>query len=67
MLGCSNEEVEGTPFTAFTHPDHVEDNSIARVRLLNGEIEDYRNEKRYRRKDGSVLWVHVTASVEVRW
>ena len=63
MLGWSNEEIVGTPFTAFTHPDDVEDNSAARLRLLNGEIEQYRNEKRYRRKDGSVLWVHVTVSL----
>jgi two-component system cell cycle sensor histidine kinase/response regulator CckA len=63
MLGCANEEIQGTPFTAFTHPDDIEDSSIGRDRLLNGEIADYRNEKRYRRKDGSLLWVHVTVSL----
>jgi two-component system cell cycle sensor histidine kinase/response regulator CckA len=63
MLGYSNEELEGTPFAAFTHPDDVEDNSIGQARLLDGKIEHYRTEKRYRRKDGSFLWVHVTVSV----
>ena len=63
MLGYSNEEIQGTPFTAFTHPDDVDDSSTGRVRLLNGEIENYRSEKRDRRKDGSFLWVAVTVSL----
>lgn len=38
MLGYSNEELAGTSFAAFTHPDDVEDNSMGQARLLNGAI-----------------------------
>jgi PAS domain S-box-containing protein len=63
MLGYSSEELEGTPFIAITHPDDVEDSSSGRARLLDGHLHEYRREKRYRRKDGSLLWVTVTVSL----
>jgi two-component system cell cycle sensor histidine kinase/response regulator CckA len=63
MLGYSSAEIEGTPFAAITHPDDVEESSVGRARLLDGQTDEYRREKRYRRKDGSLLWVTVTVSV----
>lgn len=40
----------------ITHPEDLDPDSILVKRLLAGEIEDFRIEKRYLRKDGRILW-----------
>jgi len=64
MLGYSREELEKLTYLDIIHP---EDKSLARSErqlLIEGEIETYRKEKRYVRKDGSVIWVSITSSLE---
>ncbi|GEM_PF-5948854 len=63
ILGYPRQELIGKAFEEITHPDHaVEDREGAR-RLTGGEIPAYRTEKRYLRRDGSVVWVSLTATL----
>ena len=63
LLGYSIEQMQASDFAALTHPDDVEQNIDARARLLAGDIARYSGEKRYRRLDGSYVWVNLTVSL----
>jgi len=63
MLGYSEEELLSLRFTDFTHPDDLEDNLALLRRLVAGEIDHLNIEKRYFRKDGSIIWVSVFVRV----
>jgi diguanylate cyclase (GGDEF)-like protein/PAS domain S-box-containing protein/hemerythrin-like metal-binding protein len=58
MFGYSREEALSRHLTwqQITHTDDMELGSSLLEKLLAGEIEDTRIEKRYIRKDGKVLW-----------
>jgi len=61
MTGYSEAELKQLDFNSITHPaDRERDMELAR-RMLRGEIPGYRNEKRYRRKDGGEIWVVLNA------
>jgi PAS domain S-box-containing protein len=63
ITGYSREELLAKTFGDITHPDDLE-KSWARVQsLLTGELSTYSMEKRYLRKDGSVVWVEITVSL----
>jgi diguanylate cyclase (GGDEF)-like protein/PAS domain S-box-containing protein len=59
MLGYSKQELVGGSFSEFTHPDDREESSRLMERLVKGELSDIRFEKRYLRKDGSVMWARL--------
>jgi PAS domain S-box-containing protein len=61
ILGYSAEELATLSWTQLTHPDDVEVDVVNVAQLVAGRISEFRREKRYVRKDGSVLWgaVHV--------
>ena len=61
MLGYTELELIGKSFAELTHPDHVEDN-VRRFREMVRTGKPYAIEKRYIRKNGSVLWLDVSAS-----
>jgi PAS domain S-box-containing protein len=63
LLGYSEEELLGHRFHEVTHPDDVEADWSQCLKLLRGEIRSFDLEKRYRRKDGSVVWVYLNCSV----
>ena len=58
ILGYSREELVQTDWVALTHPDDVEPNVRLFNPLLAGEIENFTLDKRYLKKDGSI--VHTT-------
>lgn len=62
MLGYSREELEGMTWFQLTHPDDLPATEAAFDRLLAGEIDRYSLDKRYLRKDGSVLWALLSVS-----
>ncbi len=64
MLGYSREELLGRSFQELTYPPDLEANLTLLRQLLAGEISTYTLEKRYRRKDGSLIWVNLTASLK---
>ena len=56
MMGYSPDEFHTLRFREITHPDYLE-GDIAQIRRLeSGEIDHYVTEKKYIRKDGSVIW-----------
>ena len=56
MLGYSEGELLKKQWQDITHPDDLGDASAGRQRLLAGEITSHTMEKRYIRKDGTVMW-----------
>lgn len=63
MLGYSQDELYQMPFTAFTHPDDVKVNLGLLQTLVTEKLDTFRFEKRYLRKDGGVVWGHLTVSL----
>ncbi|HEX9051812.1 MAG TPA: PAS domain S-box protein [Anaeromyxobacter sp.] len=63
ILGYSEEELRGMTADALTHPDDVAPDRERSRRLRAGELDAYGIEKRYVRKDGTVAWVNLTASL----
>src|SRR5215475_2053501 len=63
IVGYSREELMTKTFGDITHQDDLESDWDQARRLLAGEIENYSMEKRYYRKDGSIVWVNLTVSL----
>lgn len=63
ITGYTPEELNKKTFTDLTHPDDREMDSANLIKFLKGEIPHYDTEKRYKRKDGKVIWVHATVSL----
>jgi PAS domain S-box-containing protein len=62
ITGYTADELRGMTFMDITHPDDRLDDSQGFQRLVRGEVNEYAVEKRYVRKDGSTVWVHVTVT-----
>lgn len=63
FIGYSEEELKLWTFRNFTHPDHIKGDETSLLRLIAGEIPVYQSEKRYIRKDGSIIWGSATISI----
>jgi PAS domain S-box-containing protein len=64
MLGYTLEELLAVRLPQLTHPDDVAADSDMMSGLLSGEARVYRRGQRFLRKDGTVVWVNLTLSVE---
>jgi PAS domain S-box-containing protein len=62
IVGYSEEEATGMAIRALTHPDDYEKEDALTRQLMAGEIPGYSIEKRYRRKDGRLIWGQMTAT-----
>jgi len=62
MVGYSGEELLALNFQAITHPDDLDADLGLLADLYNGRISTYRMDKRYIRKDGSVVWSQLAVS-----
>ena len=56
ILGYSQEELYRLTFRDLSYPDDIPATETAMRRLMAGEIKEYEIEKRYRRKDGDLVW-----------
>lgn len=63
ILGYSEKELKNLSIAEIAHPEDAEKDREYKQRLSAGEIETYSMEKRYVRKDGSMVWVHLTESI----
>ena len=63
ILGYSEAELRNITFAELTHPDDREVTIAAVRQLIAGEIPEYTLEKRYLRKDGSVVWSLTTVTL----
>jgi PAS domain S-box-containing protein len=62
MLGQEVNEIINTTFQDFTHPDHIKADELSLFELIEGKIPIYKTEKRYIRKDNSIIWGSTTVS-----
>lgn len=62
ITGYSNEELLMLSIPKLTHPEDRAHDLDCFSRAARGETPYYLNEKRYCRKDGSVVWVRINAS-----
>ncbi|MBI4914211.1 MAG: PAS domain S-box protein [Acidobacteria bacterium] len=63
ITGFTPDELVGRRFSDITHPDDRERDWEVFQDAVRGATPDYRSEKRYVRKDGSVVWVRVNAAI----
>jgi PAS domain S-box-containing protein len=63
ITGYSREEILTFKVEHLTHPDDVPASLEFIRRIRSGELPEYRMEKRYIRKNGAVIWVHLTVSI----
>jgi PAS domain S-box-containing protein len=63
LLGYTAEELVGRSVKELSHKDDRDVTDAQRARLRAGDGESVSFEKRYRRKDGSTVWVDLTVAV----
>jgi PAS domain S-box-containing protein len=56
IVGYSREELSQRNWTRLTHPDDLAACTDQFDRVLTGEIDGYALDKRYLRKDGTIVW-----------
>lgn len=62
IVGYSRTELQHLNYKDITHPDDLTIDQNLNARLFKGEISKYNIEKRYVRKDKSIVWVNMTTS-----
>jgi len=62
ITGYTEEELKSLTIREITHPDDLDTSMKHFQLLLDGKLGNYSLEKRYIRKDGSAVWVNLTAS-----
>jgi len=63
LTGYSSDELTKLTFPDITHPDDLNSDIALARRLVGGEIPRYHVEKRYIRKNGSIVDIMVSASM----
>jgi PAS domain S-box-containing protein len=63
IVGYGPQELMGLTFQDITHPDDLEADLAHVRRLLAGEIQTFSMQKRYFRKDRSLVWIELTVSL----
>ena len=62
MFGYTPEEFEKVDVNQITHQEHRGETLKLREKLFAGEIQSFQMEKRYFRKDGSLLWANTSVT-----
>jgi PAS domain S-box-containing protein len=62
MVGYTDQELQSLGPLDVTHEDDREATREMIEEVQSGKREDYQTEKRYRRKDGKVIWVRVSTA-----
>jgi len=62
MLGYTEQELKKMTWTEMTYPDDLAPDLEQFERMLKGEIENYEMDKRFFRKDGDLIYTHLTVS-----
>ena len=63
MVGYTEEELRAVRFLDLTHEDYREANWALITELVEGRRRQFQIEKKYRRKDGSLIWVSNNVSL----
>jgi PAS domain S-box-containing protein len=62
IVGYSKEELLKISFQDITHPDDLPADLVETEKVRTGALKTFSMEKRYIRKDGSLVWIHLTVS-----
>jgi len=63
MLGRSRDDLIGRTVEDISHPDDWQRNASLFGRAADGDVDNYRMEKRYLRGDGGVVWARTWVSI----
>jgi len=63
MLGYTEAELRNMAFTEFTHPDDIDLDWKLYSELVAGKRDRYEVDKRYIKKNGELMWGHLTVSL----
>ena len=63
IFGYSDKELVGRTVKELSHPEDRDKTDATRARVLSGELESARFQKRYLRKDGATVWVDLTVAL----
>ncbi|UCE65421.1 MAG: PAS domain S-box protein [Candidatus Zixiibacteriota bacterium] len=63
IAGYTREELLQRTFQDITHPDDVKRDIGFLRRMVSGDLKTHSIEKRYCRKDGTVVWVNLTTTL----
>jgi PAS domain S-box-containing protein len=62
IVGYTRDEMTAATFMKITHPDDLKTDLDNIEKLKAGKIREFTYEKRYFRKDGSIVWVNLALS-----
>ncbi|HEX2525481.1 MAG TPA: PAS domain S-box protein [Geminicoccus sp.] len=62
LIGYSRDECIGMTVRQIMHPDDLPQTLVDVEQMYDGRIDSFRRERRYVRKDGSVVWVTISVS-----
>jgi len=62
ILGYTPDELHGTSIYDITYPADKENTRLMNEKLIWDELTHYTTEKRYLRKDGTIIWVNISVS-----
>lgn len=63
MLQYNAEELIGKHFNSITHPDDLKIGSQNVIEMLEGKVKKVAFEKRYLKKSGEIIWVHINTAL----
>jgi len=63
LFGYEKHELINKTFEELTHPDDLHKDRELLRQLMKGELESYRVEKRYFKKDGGIIWGMLSVSI----
>ena len=63
IVGYTRGELMKLSFQDITYPEDLDTDLGLMRNMLDGQIENYTHEKRYIRKDGSLIWISLTKSL----
>ena len=64
MFGYSEAQLVGMSVKDLSHPEDRDALDERRRKLIAGEVDTLHAEKRYLRKDGSTIWLHIAIALE---
>ena len=64
MLGYTVDEIQKLNFADLTHPDDIDQSIEGHRSLLTGEKSVFRMEKRYFHKNGSIVWIDLSETLQ---
>ena len=64
IVGYTREELLARTFQDITYPEDLVAELEQFTRLMRGELSRYSLEKRYIRKDGSIVWIDMSSSLQ---